>query len=360
MATYNLGRFILNPRGNYNSSTTYNKLDVVLYNGSSYICKSNNIAGISPIMTNTWQLLAIAGQATMTEQQKQEIIDTLLAEGVIIDAEYNTFTTAEKQKLAGLSNPKNGVLSIYYNGNNLGQFRANQDTNTTIYLPTPEDGGVSLVRADNDELIGKFHMNQHEDQIIRIPVGSGGGGGTATITIQQGGNNVGSFALTDTTNSTINIPNNTLTIQQNGTTVATYTPRGNATANITVPVSSSDLADAAHIKLSETIITPDTQDGDNEILAGDGHILKLNPNTIYVTKTLGDFRIEDLNFEDNENAYMMENFKSYVMLDVDRDFDLRLPRGCFICGSPMLERGYRYILTIQGQFFKIDKYEEIQ
>lgn len=360
MATYNLGRFILNPRGNYNSSTTYNKLDVVLYNGSSYICKSNNIMGISPIMTNSWQLLALAGQATMTEQQKQEIIDTLLAEGVIIDAEYNTFTTAEKQKLAGLSNPKNGVLSLYYNGNNLGQFRANQDTNTTIYLPTPADGGITLLRADNDELIGKFHMNQAENDIIRIPVGSGGGGGTATITIQQGGNNVGSFVLTDTTNSTINIPNNTLTIQKNGTTVATYTPRGNATANITVPVSSSDLADAAHIKTSETIITPDTQDGDNEILSGDGRILKLQPNTIYVTKTLGDFRIETLDFTDEQQAYMMENFKSYVMLDVDRDFDIRLPQGCFVSGETLLKQGSKYILTIQGQFIKIDEYKEIQ
>ena len=202
-------------------------------------------------------------------------------------------------------------------------------------------------------------MNQHENQIIRIPVG-GGGGGTATITIQQGGNNVGSFALTDTTNSTINIPNNTLTIQKNGTTVATYTPRGNATANITVPVTSADLADADYIKTSETIITPDTQDGDNEILAGDGHILKLNPNHIYITKDLTSFHIDNLNFEDTQNAYLMENFKSYVMLHIDTDFDIRLPQGYFICGSTMLERGYRYILTIQGQFFKIDKYEDIQ
>lgn len=245
MATYNLGRFILNPMGNYSSSTTYNKLDVVLYNGSSYICKSNNVIGIAPIMTNTWQLLAI-------------------------------------------------------------------------------------------------------------------GSGTATITIQQGGNNVGSFGLNDTTNTTINIPNNTLTIQKNGTTVATYTPRGNATANITVPVSSSDLADAAHIKTSEKIITPDTMDGDNELLVGDGHILKVQPNTIYVTKTLSNFSIETLDFTDEQQAYMMENFKSYVMLDVDRDFDIRLPQGYFLCGSPRLERGYRYILTIQGQFFKIDRYEDIQ
>lgn len=359
MATYNLGRFILTPRGSYSSNATYNRLDVVLYNGSSYVCKSNNTIGVSPIVTTNWQLLAQAGTATMTEQQKQEIIDTLLAEGVIIDAEYNTFTTAEKQKLEGLSNPKNGILTLYYNGRIIGRFTADQETNTTVYLPTPEDGGVSLVRADNDELIGKFHMNQHENQIIRIPVGSGGGG-TATITIQQGGNNVGSFALTDTTNSTINIPNNTLTIQKNGTTVATYTPRENATANITVPVSSSDLADAAHIKLSETIITPDTQDGDNEILAGDGHILKLNPNTIYVTKTLGDFRIETLDFTDEQQAYMMENFKSYVMLDVDRDFDIRLPQGCFVSGETLLKQGSKYILTIQGQFFKIDEYKEIQ
>lgn len=359
MATYNLGRFILNPRGNYNSSTTYNKLDVVLYNGSSYICKSNNIMGISPIMTNSWQLLALAGQATMTEQQKQEIIDTLLAEGVIIDAEYNTFTTAEKQKLAGLSNPQNGILTFYYNGTRLGQFTADQNTNTTVYLPTPEDGGVSLVRADNDELIGKFHMNQHEDQIIRIPVGSGGGGGTATITIQQGGNNVGSFALTDTTNSTINIPNNTLTIQKNGTTVATYTPRGKATANITVPVSSSDLADADHIKTSETIITPDTQDGDNEVLADNGHIVKLMPNTKYFTKDLTEFKIQVLGFADDYDADMIENAKSYVVIHAQSAFDIVLPTGCYLNGSVHFEADETGLMTVHGKYIKIEKYNAI-
>lgn len=359
MATYNLGRFILTPRGSYSNNATYNRLDVVLYNGSSYVCKSNNTIGVSPIVTTNWQLLAMAGQATMTEAQKQEIIDTLLAEGVIIDADYNTFTTAEKQKLQGLSEPNNGILTLYYNGRIIGRFTADQETNTTVYLPTPADGGISLVRADNDELIGKFHMNQAENDIIRIPVGSGGGGGTATITIQQGGNNVGSFVLTDTTNSTINIPNNTLTIQKNGTTVATYTPRGNATANITVPVSSSDLADAAHIKTSETIITPDTQDGDNEVLADNGHIVKLMPNTKYFTKDLTEFKIQVLGFADDYDADMIENAKSYVVIHAQSAFDIVLPTGCYLNGSVHFEADETGLMTIHGKYIKIEKYKAI-
>ena len=36
MATYALGKIGMNLRGTYDVSATYNKLDVVTYNGSSY------------------------------------------------------------------------------------------------------------------------------------------------------------------------------------------------------------------------------------------------------------------------------------------------------------------------------------
>ena len=148
MATYNLGKFLLTPKGTYSSNTVYSRLDFVLYNGSSYVCKADNTSGKVPTNTTYWQLLANAGQPTMTEQQKQEIIQTLLDQGVIIDSNYNTFTTEEKEKLAGLTQPQNGVLTIKRNNNTVATFGADTSTNTTCNISVPvystdlNDGGT--------------------------------------------------------------------------------------------------------------------------------------------------------------------------------------------------------------------------
>ena len=136
---YNLGKFIMQVRGSYSSSTTYNKLDVVYYNGGSYICKSNSTTNKVPTNTTYWQQMAAPGVATMTEEQKQEIITSLLASGVIIDSDYNTFTTEEKEKLAGLNNPNTGTLTIKRNNVTVGSFGANQSNNTIINIEVPTD-----------------------------------------------------------------------------------------------------------------------------------------------------------------------------------------------------------------------------
>ena len=56
MASINLGRVGFVMRGTYNSSTAYKQLDVVYYNGSSYVAKINN-TGIAPNNTSAWQEL---------------------------------------------------------------------------------------------------------------------------------------------------------------------------------------------------------------------------------------------------------------------------------------------------------------
>ena len=139
MATYNLGKFIMTPRGTYSSTATYNRLDFVLYQGSSYVCKSNNTLNVIPTNTTFWQLLAQAGQATMTESQKQEIISGILSQGVIIDPDYNTFTAEEKTKLAALTEPNTGTLTIKRNNTTVGTFNANASTNSTINIAVPTD-----------------------------------------------------------------------------------------------------------------------------------------------------------------------------------------------------------------------------
>ena len=55
--TYELGRIGLNLRGEYNSETAYEKLDVVTYNGSSYAAKAS-CTGVLPTNTASWLLLA--------------------------------------------------------------------------------------------------------------------------------------------------------------------------------------------------------------------------------------------------------------------------------------------------------------
>ena len=50
MATYNLGRVGLKVLGEYNNTTPYEKLDVVYFNGSSYVSLTDNV-GVVP--TNT-------------------------------------------------------------------------------------------------------------------------------------------------------------------------------------------------------------------------------------------------------------------------------------------------------------------
>ena len=47
---YNLGRYRINPRGSYNNTTRYDYLDLVFYNGLSYLCiNEEGCRGILPI-----------------------------------------------------------------------------------------------------------------------------------------------------------------------------------------------------------------------------------------------------------------------------------------------------------------------
>ena len=57
MATYNLGRIGLNVRGEYDAAATYEELDVVNYNGSSYVAKDSS-TNILPTDTQYWALVA--------------------------------------------------------------------------------------------------------------------------------------------------------------------------------------------------------------------------------------------------------------------------------------------------------------
>ena len=58
MATYELGQVNLNPRGVYSPDTTYNRLDCVSWDGSSYIALEEN-TGAPVTDADTWMPLAL-------------------------------------------------------------------------------------------------------------------------------------------------------------------------------------------------------------------------------------------------------------------------------------------------------------
>lgn len=72
-----LGPVAYNPKGVYNSETSYEKLDVVLYQGVSYVAK-DDVQGQLPTNTEYWDALGISG-ADLTDYYTKNDIDTRLA-----------------------------------------------------------------------------------------------------------------------------------------------------------------------------------------------------------------------------------------------------------------------------------------
>ena len=68
MATYALGKIGMNLRGTYDASATYNKLDVVTNNGSSYAALQS-CTGIPVTNTEYWQMLCAGNAESYTTDE---------------------------------------------------------------------------------------------------------------------------------------------------------------------------------------------------------------------------------------------------------------------------------------------------
>ena len=62
MAKVNLGKVALTANGTWNNANVYDKLDIVNYNGNSYIAKTSVPSGIAITNEQYWQLLAEKGE----------------------------------------------------------------------------------------------------------------------------------------------------------------------------------------------------------------------------------------------------------------------------------------------------------
>lgn len=66
-----LGRVSLNPRGEYAGGETYDRLDIVQYNGSGWICLKDSTTGVAPVEGDNWMRFADNGGAATVEAAQE-------------------------------------------------------------------------------------------------------------------------------------------------------------------------------------------------------------------------------------------------------------------------------------------------
>jgi hypothetical protein len=171
MATYNLGRILPTYRGTWESSYNYFIMDIVYYNGSSYVAKSNiHAGGDNPSINNNWQIIALKGElsGTLTPAQEQAIINAIMAQGVVIDNNYthtdNNYTNADK---TAVENINYGVLTLKRNDTVIGTFTANQNGSININVPT-----VATDLLDNDTIQRTEEVYEESSPNINITIKS--------------------------------------------------------------------------------------------------------------------------------------------------------------------------------------------
>jgi len=174
---YNLGRVLPIFKGAYDASATYKNLDVVYWDGGSYVAKGDT-QGNTPDNTEYWQPVAMPGMLSPSqiEEIQEQVIEYVQAQGYVIDENYvhtdNNFTNADKSKLDGID-PGSGDTSDYTQLSNLPSINGTTLTGN-VSLATPEQlaakqdtlvSGENIATINNRNLLegGNIEIQRGED-----------------------------------------------------------------------------------------------------------------------------------------------------------------------------------------------------
>ena len=132
-----------------------------------------------------------------------------------------------------LANIGNGTLTINVGGTDY-TFTANQSTNTSVTIPEPGNGTITVMQGQTT--LGYFTVNQSGNATVTIPEP-----GNGTITVKQGDTTLGYFTVNQSGNTTITIPeatavnNGMLTVMQGQTQLGYFTANQAGNTTITIP-----------------------------------------------------------------------------------------------------------------------------
>ena len=159
-----LGKVMITPKGEYNSSKTYEILDAVSYNGSSYVSKINDNTSVPT--SDDWQLLSQKGDIyDVTEEDLQAIAKQITdnANGAFnqnVKTKTDEFDTNAKNKTAGYDTNAKAKLEEY-NANDTKRLKAyndNADNKLSAYN-TNDTNKLKAYNTNADSKIEEYNTN---------------------------------------------------------------------------------------------------------------------------------------------------------------------------------------------------------
>lgn len=175
---YNLGRVVPIFKGDYNSTTTYNFLDVVFYDNSSFVALDTTTGNL-PTDTTHWLPVALKGTTqNPTPAQMQEIIsavETYITTNTIVDNLKSTET--DKSLSANQGNElskRSHYMKIVGNGNTIAASNKIYVLNGHKYRiypnkTNPDTTGVSTTVGTFFAVIAWNYDNTNDTVIYSIP-----------------------------------------------------------------------------------------------------------------------------------------------------------------------------------------------
>lgn len=166
MAKYNLGRILPIFRGNYDSNTQYEMLDIVYVDAGSYVATCS-VMGIAPSdVTPEWQLISRSADISGVEQA---VIAWVQQQGFVIDNNYihtdNNFT--DELKLKVLNAITSADLANYVQNSDLANVATSGDYNDLENKPTIPSDYVSYNQQT---------LTEEQKAQVRSNIGAGSSG----------------------------------------------------------------------------------------------------------------------------------------------------------------------------------------
>ncbi len=165
-----LGKVVITNKDEYNSSNTYEILDVVSYKGSSYLSKIDNNTSV-PIDNEKWQLIAKKGDTyEVTEEDLQAIAKQITDDAnsifnTNVDSKTNNFNDNAEEKLSTFNANASTKLNDYnsnakaklddYNANDTSKSKAYNDNATSALEVFNTNASTKLI-AYNDNAVEKL------------------------------------------------------------------------------------------------------------------------------------------------------------------------------------------------------------
>ena len=162
-----LGKVMITPKGEYSLSKSYEILDAVSYNGSSYVSKINDNTSVPT--SDDWQLLAQKGDIyDVTEEDLQAIAKQITdnansAFNQNVKTKTDEFDTNAKNKTAGYDTNAKAKLEEY-NANDTKRLKAYND-NSDSKMNAYNTNDAAKTKAYNENHTSKMQELDDEAKV---------------------------------------------------------------------------------------------------------------------------------------------------------------------------------------------------